>query len=169
MDLRKAKEKDLPQLRRIYEDIVAEMKRNGVDLWNEFYPYEALPGDIQADRLWLLCDGERIAAAFALERLPDSGDVKWQSPQAPAMTLMRLGVDPAYQHKGIGAECIAHARDIARQQGCEFLRLFVVDINTPAERFYLKCGFVRGEGKHIEHIPDLCPEGLIEFGYEMRV
>ena len=46
MDLRRAQKNDLPQLRRVYEDIVDEMKRNGVDLWNEYYPYEAFPGDI---------------------------------------------------------------------------------------------------------------------------
>ena len=169
MILRKAQQNDLPQLRRVYKDIVESMKANGVYLWNDFYPYEAFPGDIEAERLWLLCDGDVIAAAFALEQLPDSGDVKWQSPHAPAMTLMRLGVSPAYQHGGIGRECIEHSREIARQSGCEYLRLFVVDINTPAEQFYIKCGFTRGEGKHIELIPDLCPQGLIEFGYEMRV
>lgn len=169
MELRKANKNDLPQLRKVYEDIVEEMKRCGVDLWNEFYPYEALPGDIEADRLWLLCDGGNIAAAFALEQLPDNGDIKWQDGNAPALTMMRLGVSPAYQHSGVGRLCIDRAREIAQKRGCEFIRLFVVDINTPAEKFYIKCGFIRGEGRHIELIPDLCPQGLIEYGYEIRV
>ena len=169
MNLRMAQQKDLPELRRVYQDIAEEMKRNGVDLWNEFYPYEALPGDIEANRLYLLCEGERIAAAFALEQLPDSGDVEWLEPASPAVTLMRLGVDPHFQHCGVGAECIRQAGIIARKLGGVYLRLFVVDINTPAEKFYLKCGFRRAAGNHIELIPDLCPQELTEYGYEMRL
>ncbi|MGN1338848.1 MAG: GNAT family N-acetyltransferase [Oscillospiraceae bacterium] len=169
MELRKARQSDLPQLRTVYADIVENMVLSGVDLWNEYYPYEAFPGDIEADRLWLLCDGDIIAGAFALELYTDSGGVTWEQPGVPAMTLMRLGVNPAYQRRGIGAGCVEYAKDIARERGCSYLRLFVVDINVPAERFYIKCGFVRGEGQHIEHIADLSPDGLIEYGYEIRL
>lgn len=169
MNLRTASASDLPKLREIYAEIVIEMLKNGVDLWNEHYPYEWFPEDIAAERLWLLCDEEKIAAAFALDSFTDTGDVTWQQPDSPAMVLMRLGVDPAYQRMGLGARCVELAKNMARERGCKYLRLFVVDCNKPAEQFYIKCGFVRGQGEHTEVIPGLAPEGLTEYGYEIGV
>lgn len=169
MILRHAQHSDLPQLKAVYAGIVEAMEHSGVFLWNESYPYAAFLEDIEKSRLWLLCDNEQIAAAFALKEFTDSGDIIWQQPDSPALTLMRLGVNPAYRSQGIGVKCIESAKAIARERGCKFLRLFVVDCNTPAERFYLKCGFVRGGGKHIENRPDHPTVELTEYGYEIGV
>lgn len=166
MNLRPAEQSDLPQLQIVYSEIIKEMIRSGVKLWNEFYPYEEFPGDIAAKRLWLLCDKETIAAAFALDSFTDTGDVLWQKPECPSAVLMRLGVNPVYQHTGVGAECLEFAKGMARERGCGYLRLFVVDFNKPAEQFYLKCGFIRANGVHTEKIYGLT---LTEYGYEIEL
>lgn len=167
MELRLAVPADLPQLKKVYSDICEEMRRSGVDLWNEQYPYEALPGDIAAKRLWLLCDGDIIAAAFALDSFTDTGDIRWEQPGAKAAVLMRLGVNVDYRRQNIGRKCCDLAGELAGKMGCTYIRLFVVDYNTPAVEFYIRCGFVRAPGAHREQVEGI-EQGLIEYGFEKR-
>lgn len=168
MEFRLAIQSDLPQLKTVYTRVYQNMRRNGVDLWNEDYPWNALPGDITLERLWLLCDGEKIAAAFAIDRCPYTDGVTWQEPEAPAAVLMRLGVDPEYQRKRLGERCLEFAGKIAREQGCRYLRMLVVDINRPAEEFYIRCGCAKAGGSHAEHVEGI-PGGLTEYGYELKL
>lgn len=168
MNLRTAQKSDLPQLKTVYTDIVEAMKCSGVDLWNEHYPYDAFPADIEKNRLWVLCDENIIAAAFALDSFADTGDIQWEVPEAPAAVLMRLGVNVNYQRQNLGKKCAELAGELARNNGCEFLRLFVVDYNTPAEQFYIRCGFTRAPGTHHEAVEGI-EQGLIEYGYEIKL
>ena len=168
MEFRPAVQSDLPQLKEVYTGIYLEMCRVGVNLWNENYPYDALPGDIAAERLWLLCDADVIAAAFALDICPEMTDVQWQEANAPATVLMRLGVNVNYRRRGLGERCLEYAGKLSRERGAEYLRMLVVDCNTPAERFYISTGCVRVPGDHHEHVEGI-PGGLTEYGYELKL
>lgn len=167
MEYRPAVREDLPQLRTIYTEIYRSMEASGVFLWNEHYPYDAFAVDIEKGRLWLLCDGDNIAAAFVLDKYEETGGIAWEDDSAGAAVLMRLGVNPAYQKRSLGRECMRYAAELARARGCDYLRLYVVDSNTPAEQFYIRCGFRRAGGEHREHV-DGIPGELTEYGYEIR-
>ena len=166
MQFRKADPQDLPQLTEMYARIYKDMQSKGIYLWNEQYPAGALPGDISAGRLWLLCGSGTVAAAFALDTDEPCGDIQWQEPSAKAAILMRLGVDPACSGKGLGRSCIEFALEKARSCGFEFLRLIVADCNVPAGRFYDKCGFTRVPGVHLEQFGG---EVLTGYGCEFRL
>lgn len=168
MILRKAVPADLPQLIEVYAGIYKIMQAQGINLWNERYPSRALPGDISAGILWLLCDEDKIAGAFALDRDVPCTDVQWQEQNAPAAILMRIGVSAQYQGKGVGRLCMQMAADTARQQGMKYLRLFVVDCNTPAELFYQRCGCVKASGIHTQIVDGI--DGILkEYGYEIKL
>lgn len=62
---------------------------------------------------------------------------------------------------------IAKAKEIAREQGAEYLRLFVADINRPAIQLYEKNGFTRVKGVYKEIFDDGFL--LYEHGYEVRL
>ena len=47
MKIRLATEKDLEALNNMYQDIVKAMNDNNIGIWNEYYPFEVLPDDIQ--------------------------------------------------------------------------------------------------------------------------
>lgn len=167
MRFRPATEADLPRLKAMYARLVDHMNQNGVAIWNEFYPCEVLADDIAAHELYVLADGDHIAAAFALCPANDgAAHVTWRDDRARARYLDRLGVNVEYLRRGVGAVMLRHAMDAARQLGADYLRLFVVDVNRPAIALYRKMGFEQAEGVFEEHIEDFV---LREYGFEMKL
>ena len=159
---------DLPQLKRVYRDIVQDMNDKNVRIWDDIYPCEFLEEDIRKKQLYVLTDKDEIVAAFALTKT-NSGEssVEWTNQSNKVYYLDRLGVNKEYSNKGIGSFMLDKAKDISKSLGAEYLRLFVVDINEPAIRLYLKNGFVRVKDIYEEKFDD----GFVlrEFGYETKL
>lgn len=165
MTFRLANMQDLPQLQSMYQEITRDMYEKGIDIWDEIYPCTFFADDIRQNSLYVLCDGETIAAAFVLcDCNPGSEAVVWQHKSGKAVYLDRFGVNVRYMRKGIGSMMLQKAAETARQLGAANLRLFVVDINTPAIKLYEKNGFARAAGSYDEVIDDTCL--LHEYGYE---
>lgn len=165
MDIRTAVQEDLPEILPLYRRIVADMKQKGIDIWNEYYPFEYLPEDIEDRRLYLLLAEGRICGAFALTAENDGESAAdWTDPAAKAFYLDRLGVDPAFAGRGIGHEALRRAMDLAAKAGADWLRLFVVDRNRPAIRLYQKAGLSQVPGVYEEDGGNCV---LREYGYEI--
>ncbi len=167
MELRPAVRGDLPRLRAVYGAIIENMEANHIRIWDEFYPCALFGGDIENQRLYVLTQGEEIISAFALCG-PDQGDdqVRWKSGDKNALYLQRFGVSAAHQGKGYGSAALREAIALAGKRGAEYLRLFVVDVNAPAIRFYGKNGFTRADGVRREDIGG--GTVLREYGFEIR-
>lgn len=165
MNFRLADMQDLQQLHSMYQEIIRDMCEKGIDIWDEIYPCAFFADDIRQKKLYVLCDGETIAAAYTLcDSNPGSEAVVWQNDTGKALYLDRFGVNVRCMRKGIGSIMLQKAEETARQQGAAHLRLFVVDINTPAIRLYEKNGFARASGRFDEVIDDDLT--LHEYGYE---
>ena len=95
-----------------------------------------------------------------------SDSVEWETKTKSALYLDRLGVRVRCQGKGIGRELLVQAKEIARKQGAEYLRLFVVEENIPALRLYQKNGFTKAKGIYQEVVDESLT--LYEYGYEIR-
>lgn len=159
---------DLEQLKSIYKEIIKNMNENGIQIWDDFYPCEFLEDDIKNKRLYLLKKSGEIISAFALsDTNPGENAVAWKDKYAKAMYIDRLGVNIKYAKKGTGSLMLAKAREIARTSCAEYLRLFVVDINTPAIRLYEKNNFLKAKGIYKEVFDD--GFALHELGYEIKV
>lgn len=159
---------DLAQLKSIYKEIIKNMNENGIQIWDELYPCEFFEDDIKNKRLYLLKKNGEIISAFALsDTNPGENAVAWKDKYAKAMYIDRLGVNIKYAKKGTGSLMLAKAREIARTSCAEYLRLFVVDINTPAIRLYEKNNFLKAKGIYKEVFDD----GFVlhELGYEIKV
>ena len=168
MLFRKANYDDLPALKQIYRDAIAKMEAEGVHIWDDVYPAEFLYKDIDRDQLYLFDDNGLIAGAFALREghLAETM-LPWAEPQAPAIYLERFVVSNSFLRRGIGAALLKEACRVSRELGKDYLRLLVVESNTPAIRLYLKCGFTQVEGTYDEGI--LEGEVLQESGFEICV
>lgn len=168
MELRLAREQDLPQLYGMYREIIEEMNREGIAIWDDFYPCGLFAGDIAHERLYVLEEDNRVLGAFALcQSDPGESSVQWPEAGKQAMFLDRFGVNVNFRNRGIGSRALALAADLAANCGAEVLRLFVVDINRPAVALYEKNGFSRAEGIYHLHINENTT--LREFGYEKRI
>lgn len=168
MDFRQANMSDLSSLKEMYQQIVANMNEQNIQIWDNIYPCEFLEEDIKNNQLYVLIDNDEIVSAFALSDT-SSGEnaVKWSENQAKVLYLDRLGVNIKYLKKGIGSLMIDKAKEIANTLEAKYLRLFVVDINIPAIQLYIKNGFVIVDGIYHETFDD----GFVlsEYGYEIKL
>lgn len=166
MKLRLANKQDLPQLKTMYKDIVENMNKNKITIWDDVYPSIFFESDILNKQLYVLEDDSVIVSAFCL--CDDNIDsIQWKEPAAKALYIQRLGVNVLYMQKGIGSKTLEEAKEIARKLNYNYLRLLVVDFNYPAINLYLKNGFVKKEGVHSEVIDE--ETILYEHGYEIEL
>jgi ribosomal protein S18 acetylase RimI-like enzyme len=166
MNFRLAVLSDLIQLKQTYAEIIQHMNNNQIPIWDDIYPCEFFEEDIKQNRLYLLTKHTEIIAAFALCS-SHSGErhVNWENPDSKALYLDRLGINACYMGTGIGSQMLEKAKETAKALGADYLRLFAVDINTPAIRLYQKNGFWQADGFYDEVIDDEFV--LHEYGYEI--
>lgn len=167
MNLRLATEKDLSELHALFASITQKLDSENICIWDEVYPNCAFPDDIKRESLFVLEDDGRLISAFALcEPQEDEGSIVWENPDAKGIYLYRFGVSPDCLNKGIGTYMLKEAERIAKERGGEYLRLLVVDYNTPAICFYEKNGYGKAEGYYVKD-----QDGLIlkEYGYELNL
>ena len=63
------------------------------------------------------------------------------------LSIDDIGVDASLRNQGIGQEMMTQLRVLAKNWGCDSIRLYVDAENESAYRYYLKCGFrVRNMG-----------------------
>lgn len=169
MEFRLANSNDLPKLKAMYGNIIDDMNRNNISIWDEIYPCEFFSEDVEDNRLYVLIEAnDDIVAAFALcESHTGEGYVKWENTHQKALYLDRFGVNIDYSGRGVGSIMLKHAIELSKQKGAKYLRLFVVDINKPAIGLYLKNGFRQVDGIYEERIDDDLI--LHEYGFEIEV
>lgn len=168
MEVRLANLSDLSKLKSMYRQVVERMNRNHIEIWDDIYPIEFIHNDIEKKQFYVLVHHNDIVASFALS---DSHEgeacVKWKETDKKAIYIDRFAVNIDYLRQGIGILALKHAMMIARQQGAQYLRLFVVESNRPAIHLYLKSGFQRVDGIYDEVIDEQLI--LHEYGYEMHI
>ncbi len=167
MKLRLATEKDLPEISRLFASITRKLDSENICIWDEVYPDCAFPDDIKRESLFVLEEDNRLISAFALcPPQEDEGSIVWENSTEKGVYLFRFGVAPDCLKKGIGTYMLKEAERIAKERGGEYLRLLVVDYNTPAIRFYEKNGYRKAKGYYVKD-----QDGLIlkEYGYELKL
>lgn len=168
MEFRLAVMSDLKQLKEMYSLIVKDMDENNIQIWDEIYPCKFFENDIMNNQMYVLTDKEEIISAFVLcDTNVGEKEVEWNNNLGKSIYLDRLGINIKYKHQGFGSLMITKAREVARNLGFEYLRLFVVDINIPAIQLYEKNGLTKAEGFYDEVFDD----GFVlhEYGYEIKV
>lgn len=168
MDFRLAVMQDLFQLKEMYRQIVNCMNDQGIQIWDDIYPLEFLAEDIEKQQLYVLANNGKIISAFALcDTNAGEKTVQWKENGAKALYIDRLGVDVRHARRGIGSFMLAKAKEAAKASEAEYLRLFVVDVNEPAIKLYIKNGFIKAGGVFNEVFDD--GFSLHEYGYETRL
>lgn len=106
---------------------------------------EAIRDYIREGAMVLLMDGVRMMGAMAvtLYQGEDYHAIAWGVDAADddVAVLHLLGVRPSAQGRGVGAQLVRGALDIARLQHKKALRLDTLESNLPARRLYEAQGF----------------------------
>ena len=69
------------------------------------------------------------------------GLARWNEPKSGVAELLLLYVDPFFQRSGIGSALLLKFLQAARQAGAAWAKLWVLEKNPAARRFYEKAGF----------------------------
>lgn len=118
--------------------------------WNEEYPdFELVKEDLTRSEVFVMRDNGRLIAAIVNEDSDEfDGMAPWYGDVIRWAQLGRLGVDKAYQGKGIGRAMMRYALARAKEEGCDAARMLVGVHNLPAQRAYATLGFdVCGEAE----------------------
>lgn len=167
MDFRLAKIEDLPKLKKVYKEIIENMNKNNIQIWDEIYPCDFFKNDIENHRLYVLMENHEIVSAFALcDWNAGENYMQWENKNEKALYIDRLGVNVNYHKKGIGSLMLNKVVSLSENIGAKYLRLFVVDINEPAIKLYEKNGFKKVEGIYDEVIDK--DVTLHELGFEIK-
>ena len=168
MNFRIAIRSDLPQLKKVYTQIIEHMNQNQIEIWDEVYPCEFFLNDIGNNCLYILEEGQTIVSAYALCDVHEGAAlVEWDKRYEKALYIDRFGVNVNYLRRGIGSIMLAKALAVAKERKYPYLRLFVVDINRPAIKLYQKNGFKRVDGIYDEIIDESLT--LHEYGFERKI
>lgn len=144
LNYRQALPDDIQEINLLIQKAIAEMERNNILQWDEFYPTkEDISEDIQKEQLYVGCAAHRIAVIFAINEECDieykTG--RWKEPKKPFAVLHRLCVHPEFQHKGVAKQALFYVEKKALAEGRQAVRLDVYSKNPYAVRLYLGCGY----------------------------
>lgn len=169
MKLEIATTHDLQDIIYMYKEVVLDMIRNGIEIWDNSYPSNCFSDDIQNERLYIVRNDENeLVSAFVLcDDSSGKSFVEWENQYAKSLYMYRLATSINYKNMGIASMTIEYAKNVAKTKGTEYLRLFVVDVNTPAINLYKRNNFSQARGVYIDKFEN--GNILTEYGFEIAL
>lgn len=159
--IRKATPADVPAIGETYTQLLThEQAHGGHSNWQlGVYPTEAFAAE-HVDKMYVLEEEGHIAASMLLnqEQAAEYATIPWQYPaeDKDVLVIHTLCIPPALAGRGYGRKMVAFAKEEARAQGCQVMRIDTYAYNEPAKALYQKQGF------RIAGYADCLHHGLIQ-------
>ncbi|RAK02249.1 N-acetylglutamate synthase-like GNAT family acetyltransferase [Larkinella arboricola] len=134
---------DIPAILQLIRRVVPLMRATGNLQWDDQYPNAAVfENDIAQDQLWVAeLDHQLVGlAAITTDQEPEYAEVGWDLTET-AVVVHRLAVDPAVRGRGIAAQLMNQAEEVARQRGISVLRIDTNTQNEATQRLFPKLGY----------------------------
>ena len=145
---RKATEKDIEQIVKLYDQIHTENEAGRMTTqWvRGIYPtQETAETSVRKGDMFVKENEGKIVAAAKINQiqLPDYDKAAWEydAPKDPVMVLHTLVVSPEDKGKGYGSSFVSFYETYAREHGCRFLRMDTSVKNLAARALYKKLGY----------------------------
>ena len=149
MQIRLANYNDYNKIREFYYSLIDAIENEEYKPgWKkDSYPsQEFLLKSIEKEEFYIGETDGQIVSCMAVNHdcNPEYRSVKWavEAEDSEFLIIHALGVHPACSGRGIARQMIQKAIDTAREKNIKTIRLDVRDGNLPAERAYIKAGFV---------------------------
>lgn len=144
IEYRLAHPEELEEICHLVAAAVAEMKRNGIDQWDERYPVkEDFAEDIDQRCLYVGWIRGVMAVIFALNQQYDEEykNGNWSYPDQEFEVLHRLCVNPLFQNQGVGKRTMQFMEEKVRAGNIRAIRLDVFSGNPYALCLYTHMGY----------------------------
>ena len=146
MRIERAEPRAVPEIMRLIEMCVAQMRSQGNFQWDEVYPSQPIfEEDARAGTLFVVReDGQGVACVCLNDTpSPEYQSVSWSDPGGAVLIIHRLAVHPQWQRRGIARQILVDAEQYARERGFACLRLDVYTGNPRAMALYPRQGYRR--------------------------
>jgi GNAT superfamily N-acetyltransferase len=151
----------------LLRDCIADMRRTGIDQWDETYPsHKTLLTDIQAGTMHLgFHNRETLGGALVLNEFQNAewSKAEWTIMTVPILVVHRLMVDPKHQGRGIARDLMQFAEAWARANGYGAIRLDAFSANLRALRLYRGLGYRDAGGASLRKGPFRCFEKALDW------
>ncbi len=145
---RKAEEKDIADIEKIYDEIISKEESEGIMTgWKRgIYPTRATAESaLKKDELYV-CekDGKVLGTGIFNHNQVDEykfGNWKIPAEDSEILVLHTLVISPKASGKGLGKKFIDFYNRLAKERNCKSLRIDTNENNTAARKFYTKLGF----------------------------
>ncbi|PWM69229.1 MAG: GNAT family N-acetyltransferase [Eubacteriales Family XIII. Incertae Sedis bacterium] len=149
LQIRTADNSDYSDVRDFYYSLIdamadAEYKPG----WQkDIYPaQEFLISSIKSKELYIGEMDRQIVSCMVVNHKYNDGykDIQWsvEVSDSELFVIHALGVNPMFSGKGIAKQMVQQVIKIAHENNIKTIRLDVLEGNTPAERAYIKIGFM---------------------------
>jgi GNAT superfamily N-acetyltransferase len=124
----------------VLDEAAAWLQARGLEQWPSRFQQSWVEGAVGRGETWLALAGGTVRGTVTL----DHGDPVWDDLPAAALYVHRMAVRRSAS--GLGTVILGWAAGVAREQGCEALRLDCVASNGRLRAYYEAAGFAhRGD------------------------
>lgn len=144
--IRLARETDLEQAAKIYEEIF-DYEENTISYTNwqrGIYPTFKNAKDAYSQGFLFIGEDDGIIWGSMIlneVQLPEYANIPWQFKTDKILVIHTLCVSPRYKGKGRAKELVFFAEQLAMKHGYEAIRLDTYEGNLPANNMYPKLGY----------------------------
>lgn len=145
MDIRLAKKEDIELLNLLFKEVIKDMNKNKISMWNDIYPFCEFENDISNKNMYIIIDEGEVVGSFVLSDNydPDFDNIMWKYNSEKWISINRLAVLPQKQGQGYAKEAMKYIENNASLNKYENIRLTVYEKNKNAIGLYEKFGFER--------------------------
>jgi GNAT superfamily N-acetyltransferase len=113
LSIRIAVDDDVSVAMELVRACIVDMRRAGIDQWDDLYPDETtLRADVRDRTMYVTSDDTGVFGIFVLNEYqdPEYADVFWTITDVPVAVVHRLMVHPRRQHQGMARRCFARQK-----------------------------------------------------------
>lgn len=144
MEILQLIKEDRKSLTALYRTVAADLRRDGVYQWDQFYPNRfVIIGDVKRGAVFGIRDGVKVIGAVVVDRRQSGryNSLPWFDRTGDPVCIHRLAVHPAYQGQGLGKRLLQFAEEQAQSAGGTSIRLDVFTGNPAAVGMYRRAGY----------------------------
>jgi GNAT superfamily N-acetyltransferase len=138
MDIENSSSKDIDEIFRIYEIARNFQKTKGAVLW-PIFERTLIETEISEKRQWKILIDNQIACVWAITFTDPQ---IWEERNSdPSIYIHRIATNPNFRGKNLAEAIVKWAKNYAKENNKQFIRMDTVGENKGLISYYEKCGF----------------------------